>query len=97
MFNNLASVNYNGKLLDDYNYYVMGQVCIDKPWRGQGVFSMLYQHHKKVFAERFDMVVTEISPSNIRSQKAHEKVGFKTIYTYSNAMDDWHVVAWDWT
>jgi hypothetical protein len=96
MFDSLATVNYKGKLLQDHHYYVMGQVCIDKPWRGQGVFAMLYQHHKKVYSERFDMVITEISVTNVRSQKAHEKVGFKTIYTYTDAVDTWNVVAWDW-
>jgi len=96
MFDHLSTVCYNGTLLKDCNYYVMGQVCIDKPWRGKGVFAMLFTHHKKVYSDRFDMVITEISVSNVRSQKAHEKVGFKTIYTYTDEMDTWSVVAWDW-
>jgi len=96
MFDNLAPVIYNGKPLAEYKTYCMGQICIDKPWRGKGVFNMLYQHHKLLFAHEFDMVITEISVSNPRSQKAHEKVGFKTIYSYSDASDDWNVVAWDW-
>lgn len=96
MFDHLAAVDYKGKPLDEHNYYVMGQVCIDKPWRGKGVFAMLYQHHKEVYAARFDMVITEISVSNVRSQRAHEKVGFRTIYTYTDAVDEWNVVAWDW-
>ncbi len=96
MFNNLATLMYNGKPLADYDYYVMGQVCIDKPWRGKGAFNMLYQHHKKLYSNSFDMVITEISVSNIRSQRAHEKTGFKTIYGYTDAADEWNVVAWDW-
>jgi len=96
MFDNLSTVSYNDKLLAEYNIYCMGQICIDKPWRGKGVFSMLYQHHKLLNSGKFDMLITEISPSNPRSQKAHEKVGFKTIYTYTDANDEWNVVAWDW-
>ncbi|HWB26880.1 MAG TPA: GNAT family N-acetyltransferase [Chitinophagaceae bacterium] len=96
MFDNLEPVTCNGKPLTDYRIYCMGQVCIDKPWRGKGVFNMLYQHHKKLYAHDFDMIITEISLSNPRSQRAHEKVGFKTIYTYTDANDEWNVVAWDW-
>jgi len=96
MFNNLANVTYQGKLLTNYNIYCMGQVCIDKAWRGKGVFGMLYNQHKQLFSTRFDMLITEISVSNPRSQKAHEKVGFETIYTYTDANDIWNVVAWDW-
>ena len=29
------------KLLPDKNYLAMGQICIDKPYRGKGVFSCL--------------------------------------------------------
>lgn len=97
MFNNLEKVNYDGKLLSEYKYYVMGQVCIDKDYRGKGVFDMLYQQHKKLFKDRFDFVVTEISASNTRSVRAHEKVGFKTIYSYTDAIDNWNVVLWDWS
>ena len=74
----------------------MGQVCVDKAYRGKGVFDMLYQHHKQVLKDRFDFVVTEISTNNLRSVRAHEKVGFKNIHTYKDAVDEWSVVLWDW-
>lgn len=96
MISKLETLVYNGKPLADYNYYVMGQVCVDKTYRGKGVFDMLYQHHKTVLKDRFDFVVTEISTNNLRSIRAHEKVGFKNIYTYKDAVDEWSVVLWDW-
>jgi ribosomal protein S18 acetylase RimI-like enzyme len=96
MFSNLEEVMYNGKPLSTYKYYVMGQICIDKEYRGKGIFDMLYQQHKKLFKDRFDFVVTEISQSNTRSVRAHEKVGFKTIYTHKDSIDNWNVVLWDW-
>ena len=96
MFYHLAGLQYRGQQLSTYNFYCMGQVCIEKAYRGQGVFAMLYQHHKALYQQRFDMLITEISPANPRSQRAHEKVGFKTIYHYTDAMDAWNVVVWDW-
>ena len=74
----------------------MGQVCIDKAYRGKGVFSMLYEQHKQSYSKHYQMLVTEISVHNYRSQRAHEKVGFKTIHTYTDAMDSWNLVVWDW-
>ena len=96
MIEQLETVEYNNEKLSDYKYYVMGQVCVDAAYRGNNVFKMLYLHHKKLFAEDFDFVATEISTTNKRSIRAHEKVGFKTIYTYSDALDEWNVVVWEW-
>ncbi len=96
MIQHLDKLFYKEKLLRAYNYYVMGQICIDKNYRGKGLFDMLYRHHKKLYRHQFDFVVTEISTANTRSAHAHEKAGFKTIYTYHDAMDEWNVVLWDW-
>jgi hypothetical protein len=57
---------------------------------------MLCQQHKEVYGRYFDFLLTEISINNPRSLKAHEKIGFQTIYTYKDAMDEWNVVVWDW-
>jgi GNAT superfamily N-acetyltransferase len=96
MFTHLDSVRYNDRYLADQSFYVMGQVCIDKDYRGKGVFAQLYRHHREAYSSSFDLLVTEISVNNIRSQRAHEKCGFQTIYTYTDAMDKWNVVVWDW-
>ena len=96
MINHLETLNYGHKNLGDYNYYVMGQVCVDNAYRGKGVFSMLYEEHKRLFRSKYDFVITEISPINKRSIAAHEKTGFKTIHTYRDNLDEWNVVLWDW-
>lgn len=96
MISFVDEVFYNGKALRNYKYYVMGQVCIDKEYRGKNVFAMLYQKHKELFQDSYDFVETEISTSNHRSMRAHEKVGFKTIHTYRDVKDEWNVVVWNW-
>ena len=96
MIDNLETIDYKGKPLLAYSYYVMGQVCIDKEYRGKGIFSMLFQKHKEIYSDQYELLVTEISTKNLRSQKAHEKVGFTTIYTYTDTVDEWNVVVWDW-
>jgi ribosomal protein S18 acetylase RimI-like enzyme len=96
MTHHLEELMYHNKKLSEYNYYVMGQICIDKSYRGEGVFEMLYQKHKELFQNDYDFVVTEISKNNLRSLRAHEKVGFKIIHSYRDALDEWCVVLWDW-
>ncbi len=96
MFLNFEKINWNDKPFTNYNYYIMGQICVAKEVRGQGVFEMLYHKHREIYGQRFDCIVTEIATSNQRSLRAHEKVGFKTISMHSDAIDDWKVVAWDW-
>jgi GNAT superfamily N-acetyltransferase len=96
MFERFASLRWNGKPLNDYSYYVMGQICVDKDYRGKGLFDLLYQKHKEVFSNRFDLIVTEIATRNTRSLRAHERVGFKTINVHKDELDEWEIVAWDW-
>ncbi|HEY6505502.1 MAG TPA: GNAT family N-acetyltransferase [Chitinophagaceae bacterium] len=97
MFALLDELNWNGWPLNSYRFYVMGQVCVAKAYRGRGLFEMLYAHHKKIYRQQFDLFVTEISSRNHRSLRAHEKVGFKTIHTHLDKLDEWQVVAWDWS
>jgi ribosomal protein S18 acetylase RimI-like enzyme len=96
MMMHLETLQYQTKSLQQYKFYVMGQICVADDHRGKGVFQMLYQHHKKLFGNNFDFVITEISTSNTRSMRAHEKAGFKIIHTYKDALDEWNVVLWDW-
>ena len=81
-----------------FKYFVMGQVCIHKNYRGKGIFDGLYRHMRRVMASNFHGVVTSISTRNQRSLRAHARVGFSTIHEYSTGEgDDWKLVLWDWT
>ncbi len=97
MIANLESLLYKDMPLSSYSYYIMGQVCIDKHYRGKGVFKMLFQKHKELYKSVYKLLVTEISTKNYRSQQAHETIGFTTIHTYRDALDEWNVVVWDWS
>ena len=96
MFQNLETVQYKDQPLSTQNFCCMGQICVDKEYRGKGLVHMLYQKHKEVYSPLYHFILTEISKNNYRSVKAHEKMGFQSIYTYGDAMDEWNVVVWDW-
>lgn len=92
----INNLEYLNRKLSTYRFYFMGQICIDKAYRGKKIVDLLYQGHKNHFINQFDLLVTEVSTSNVRSLKAHEKIGFKTIHTYRDAIDEWDVIVWDW-
>jgi L-amino acid N-acyltransferase YncA len=96
MFKNLDLLEYRNNPLNEYRFYIMGQVCIDKKFRRTGLFDQLYQKHKEIYAEKFDFIITEVSTRNQRSLRAHERVGFEVINTYSDEIDEWAVVLWNW-
>lgn len=97
MFAMLETLSWKGKPLQQYSYYVMGQVCVDKPYRGQGVFQMLYDKHKELMQPSYDFVVTEIATRNTRSIHAHEKVGFELLHRFKDEREEWDMVLWDWS
>ncbi|RYZ81057.1 MAG: GNAT family N-acetyltransferase, partial [Moraxellaceae bacterium] len=76
MFDHLEALEWRHRPLTSYKYYVMGQICVDKNYRGQQVVKMLYNKHRDLYQQAYDCIVTEISTSNHRSFRAHEKIGF---------------------
>lgn len=96
MFELIDLLQYKGKPLKECSYFVMGQICIDKAYRGQGIFNGLYQELRTQMLPHFDLVVTEIATRNIRSLKAHNKVGFSSIKRYVADGEEWDIVVWDW-
>ena len=81
----------------DKTYVVMGQICVDKNYRKQGVFKGLYHFYKEELYNEFDFLITEVAVINLRSMQAHEAVGFKIIDTYHEDGIEWNIILWDWT
>jgi ribosomal protein S18 acetylase RimI-like enzyme len=97
MFDLFDTISYNDKKISEYNYLVVGQVCIDKAYRGQGVLDHCYAAYREHYITKYDFTITEIAGTNLRSLKAHKRIGFKEINTYlSPDKTEWVVVLWDW-
>lgn len=96
MFEMFSNLTYKDRQLTNYSFYVMGQICISESHRGKGVFEKLYLKHKETYSEKFDICLTEVSDSNSRSMRAHQKVGFQTICSFKDKTDYWNILLWDW-
>ena len=92
MFDKLAGIDFDKRYITDHSYYVMGQICVEKSFRGKGVFDALYLKHEEIYGRRFELCVTSVSTSNVRSMRAHERVGFRIVHTFRDAMDEWNIL-----
>jgi predicted GNAT family acetyltransferase len=72
-------------------------VCVDREHRGKGLLARLYEQLRVSLGEDFDLCVTEIATRNRVSVRAHERMGFETISTYTDMREEWVIVAWDLT
>lgn len=96
MFDLIDTLDFKGVSITEHSYFVMGQICIDRAYRGQGVFTGLYHELRSRMQPHFDLVVTEIATRNARSLRAHEKVGFRSLKRYVADGEEWDIVVWDW-
>lgn len=97
MFEQFNVLTYQEKSLSMWNYLVVGQVCVSKNYRGQGIFDKIYQYYKSTYRNLFDFAVTEIAINNPRSIRAHQKLGFKEIHRFTDELPmDWSIVLWNW-
>ena len=95
MFEQLRQCVYRGKPLSAYRFVVGGQVCVDREHRGKGLLARLYEQLRVSSGPDFDLCVTEIATRNRVSVRAHERMGFEIISTYSDPREEWVIVAWD--
>ena len=84
-------------LLPGKKYLAMGQICVSKEFRGQGVFRGLYSFYKRELEQDYDGLLTEVATNNKRSLNAHLRVGFEILQTHVSEDISWELVYWDWS
>lgn len=100
MFEMLGQLNLpDWSFKDQSKWFVMGQICVDKGFRGMGVFDGLYHKMNEVFASKYHFMVTEVAERNTRSMRAHERVGFQTIHQYQDHLtgETWRLINFPFT
>ncbi|WDF80551.1 GNAT family N-acetyltransferase [Mucilaginibacter sp. KACC 22773] len=95
MFREFYKIRYQGKILTAYKFFVGGQVCVDKDFRGLGLLSKLYNATANLAGDDYELCITEIAVRNVNSLKVHQKMGFEIAGTHRDEFGDWYVVVWD--
>ena len=97
MFDLFDRITFRNKPVSGYKYIVVGQVCVDINYRGQGILDNCYAAYKDHFNKNYEFAITEIAASNLRSVNAHKRINFKEIYRYFDpGGTEWSIVVWDW-
>lgn len=96
MFKLFNQITYRRKIITQYKYFVMGQICIDKSVRKQGLFRRLYQDlANRTLAAGYELMVTEVAKRNTRSYNAHIAFGFELVHIYTDPWDEtWCVIVY---
>ncbi len=75
------------------NYIAMGQICVDKNSRGQGVFRGLYNYMANELKHEFNAIITEVDTKNTRSSHAHKAIGFEVLKNYTSNNQLWEIIS----
>ena len=100
LFDMLDTLSWNGVPFGaNPRWFVMGQICVAEGYRGTGIFDGLYRTLTNTYRGRYDFTVTEVAQRNTRSLRAHERIGFRTLHTYSDATagEIWRVIVLDFS
>lgn len=96
LFNVIDTKHYKGKSLKKINYVVVGQLCVAKEKRGQGLVKRMYDFFRDCYASTYEYLITDVAQANTRSLNAHKKSGFIVIDTLEYGGIGWDIVLWDW-
>ena len=92
----INKIPFGGKFIGDFDYLVVGQLCVAKEVRGRGLAQDLYAQFKATYENRYPFAVTDVDRDNTASLKTHLKVGFQVVSTLLYGNSNWHVIIWDW-
>ncbi len=85
MIGQLDKILYQGRPLNSYKLFIWGPVCIDRPYRGRGLFRALFGRLLKEVVGDFELGVTLVARDNPHSLQAHVTgLGMKPVgeFTY---------------
>ena len=87
---------YNNTPLDQLNFCMVGQLCVGKSHRGQGLVQSLYHGYRDHYNHLFDYLITDVDTLNTRSLKAHQNTGFQVVGQLEFGQAQWNLVVWEW-
>lgn len=93
MIERFPEISIGSHLLTELRSFITGPVCVDKNYRGQGIFEALYGALFEAQKTRFDVALALISVANKRSIKAHQKVGMDAIDSFRFGDREFFIVA----
>ncbi|MEM7575142.1 MAG: GNAT family N-acetyltransferase [Bacteroidota bacterium] len=95
-FVQLDKATYQGRLLRDIPYLVMGQVCVAVEARGQRLVDQMYDFMEQTYRQQYDLFVTEVAADNTRSMRVHERADFVELFRHRDLGKEWVMLVKEW-
>lgn len=97
LFEEVDKIKIGEMQFTQFPYIIVGQLCIAKKFRAQGLVEKLYAFFSTEMQIKYDFIVTDISQENPRSLKAHEKSGYKKVLHFFDSYNNsnWDIVIKD--
>jgi hypothetical protein len=92
----LLDITYQGKKISEYKTVIGGQICVVNAHKGAGLAVIMHDKFTDKLAEKYDLLVTEVSNKNMRSITAStKKLGFELVKEYEAEGRQWYVILYD--
>lgn len=75
MINRFPHIQYRNKPVSTYHSFLTGPGCVDKKFRGQGIYLNLYQKLFEMIPPEYEIALTMISDDNPRSLNGSKNSG----------------------
>lgn len=96
MIKDLPNLEYKGIVLNEFNSYQYGPICVDKSVRGSDVLPLIFDYAREVMSDRFPILVTFINKINPRSYEAHtRKLGLEVIQEFEFNNNNYYELVYD--
>ena len=90
----LGNYRFGGATLTEENSYQYGPVCVDRDYRGRGVFERVFAASLRTMEDRYPIMVTFVNQANPRSYAAHSrKAGMATPGTFDYNGSHYYLMA----
>jgi len=90
-----GQVIFNGQPLSAQRKFLYGPVCIDLPFRGQGLLRGLFLRLNQALADGFEVGVVFVAVDNPHSLEAHTKgLGMEAVGEFTHAGLRYHILAY---
>lgn len=95
MIKELPNTEYLGRTLSMENSYQYGPICVDKEYRGTGVFAHLFDFSRESMHDRYPVLLTFVNQINPRSIAAHRKLGLDLVKEFQFNNNDYYELGLD--
>ncbi len=94
MIQEFDHVDYQGRRLSSYGWFLYGPVCIDRSQRGQGVLRKLYQALIEEVSGQYEVGVALVDEENAHSLEAHvDGLGMLQVGGFEHGGHRYHILA----